>query len=313
MTPSDRTAAMDEDEVVVLADEHPMGDAAPKQPAPAPAATAADHEGWQQESTDFSALRGPRRSVSATTATGDAGANRSAGATSHRFQERTFTGFSGLEHIDKLRARRGLLLILLFLGCTAVLAEAIAIPLVLAQAPVEVRPSVRAIRDDLTTALNPDQARLFCERLIARKETWAAWNQEYTRKVILPYFGPEIRGGIDEAMRKEAGDVKRNPKRRVGFIVGSAFLGTRQNAIYSVMVAYEIAVGIDKTERGVEILPTFQRVAELDVVRSDPTEENPEGMTVIRIREYGEEEYRRLGGRDVWSEFRALGRGAKKP
>ena len=219
-------------------------------------------------------------------------------------KERTFTGFSGLDHIDKLRNRRGILLLLLMVGCSLVVILSFTIPVLVANASIQVKPSVQLVRDDKSNALNPNSVRLFCERAIARKETWSASNQQYVRNVSLPYFAPEIRGGVEAAMIREIGDIKRNPKHRVCFILGSISTGKKQGSIYSAVVAYEIAVGIETSDRKSELLPMFNQVAELDVIQTDITDDNREGMTIIRMREYGEEEYLRLGGTNIWKDMR---------
>ena len=228
------------------------------------------------------------------------------------YHEDSLSGFDGLDHPDKLSAQRSWLLYILLAGCCGLIILQFAIYIGHTSQPVKIIPSIAYTNAEVSTAIHRGELRVFAERLISRKNTWNSWSLDYARSTVVPYFAPEIAGNVNDQMVKEYTENARTNKRQICMIDQSIPGRVQNQTVYNVRVAYSIAEGYEKQGgKMLEHLRMSRFVADLDVIRVETTEENPDGLQVIRFREYAEDEYLRLGGDDVWEIMRSLGKPKK--
>lgn len=232
-------------------------------------------------------------------------------ANGRRFTETTLSGFDGLDHVDKLRGRRSLYLIILLVNCGLLLLMVGLTYLKFAHAPVKLIPSYAVTSTEVGTTIDRGDLRAFAERVIVRKNTWNDFNADYVRKNTILFFAPEIAGAIDKEMADEM--ARDHHKRQVCFITGSVPRKPINDTVYPVLVVYEVAEGLENSDgKSMERMRLAKMVAELEVVRVNRTDDNPVGLQIIRYREYSDQQWLSNGGDDVWTILRRLGTPEKK-
>ena len=228
------------------------------------------------------------------------------------YAEDSLLPMEGIDHVEKLRGRRSILLIILAIGCAAVMVLPIAIYLKILKAKVRIVPSIDFVDNEITTEVNHDQARHFAERFITRMNTWSSATVDYAQNVVLPLCSPEIRGGITTQFKKVHDGMRAKMKFQNTFVTASNFLGVVNDTVYGVMVVYETAETVEGGAKTLREVHDERRLAEIELIKSVKTEENPDGLEIIRLRDYSETEYKALGGVDVWEEVRKQSQAKKK-
>ncbi len=214
---------------------------------------------------------------------------------------------AGFNAIERLRHKRSRLLVSYVCGCAVVVFLFIIALWSTMHRQVRIAPTEAFIAQVDNIDVTPDSLRMTAEGLIVRMHTWSSTNSQDVVQAVVPFLDPKIRENVRANYERLEDGARRSNFTRIAMPIGSVYRGSR-NDIHEVWVAYE---KIEATGTRAEDSSIHRRVRSLAVmsfVVGVATDDNLRGIYLLRLQDYEEEEWRRLGGPDVWGAMRTQAR-----
>lgn len=219
------------------------------------------------------------------------------------FNEVGLIANAGFNAIERMRRRRGTLLFFYLIGCVFLITLVFLSFAASMNRNVRVAPSKTFVAQADPADINPDVLRSQAELLVARMNTWSRASMPYVANVVSGYLAPSMRDRVRSDFERLRENIRQSNLSRYALPLGSVYQGA-DNDVHTVWVAYERIELTGREARDTRIHRRVNTLAIMSFVSGVPTDENRRGIYLLRVTDYEEEEWLRLGGRNIWAALR---------
>jgi hypothetical protein len=196
--------------------------------------------------------------------------------------------FEGQDTIERLRARRSLLLYTYIGGCCLCVGMVVLLLFASMGRTVRVLPTAAAVGRIDTADFNEMSITAQAYTLLTFLNTWGPKSIDRAEESLQPFLDPSIRESIAASFVDWRRSTQRDFLHRTIRFVGAEYHGRKVDDVFEILVGYEISESVTKNAE-------FHRhdayFAALQFVSTTPTRDNPRGIMLKRVYEIPEKDF----------------------